>query len=202
MYSEGEDSTCITSSSSLEVTSSTCVEPFKSELVDEEDHCCCVSTEELGADIIDQPLVGWEKVSPHPNSSGSGLSAQAPERSSCAVVESCNQMCRANSSNDRVSSRSPLSRAVINLGSESKSSLRSYIHSTPAIPYTFRHHLDGDTALYIEEYRNSYTYPNMEEKHRKTSSNSAGTAAIVKPTLFVLDNDCTIPTPLNRLVSS
>lgn len=221
VYSEEDDSSCITSSSSLEVTPSNSsvfqyspTDPLKSELVvDEEDHCCCVSTEELSANIIDQPLVGWEKRSPCPKSPcprqksprqkssiRRRLSAQSSEKSilsSCVVVENCNQTCRANSSNDKLSS---LSRAIINLGSESKSSLRSYIHSTPAIPYTFHHHLDGDTAVYIEEYRNSYTYPNMEQKHRRMSLNSASKAAMVKPTLFVLDNDCTVRVPLKRPV--
>lgn len=205
VYSEEEDSSFIasTESSSFEVTpSSSSVlqhsDPLKSELVSEEDSCCCVSTEELSVDIIDQPLVGWKKLSVCQKSSNHRLSAQASEKSLHGSCESCNQTCKANSSSDKLT-RSSLSRAVINLGSESKSLLRSYIHSTPAIPFTFRHHLDGDTAaFYMEEYRNSYTYPCMG---KRMTVNSASTPATVKPTLFVLDNDCTLnKLPLKRPV--
>lgn len=209
LYSEEEDS-CITSSSSFEVTSSSssvfqygATEPLKRGVLDDLDDCCCVSTEELDGDPTDQPVVGWQKRNACPNSSCYHLSAQSEKSllSSCVVVESCNQIPRANNGNEKLS-RSSLSRAVINLGSESKSSIRSYIHSTPAIPYTFHHHLGSDIGLHIEEYRKSYTYPRLEAKHRRTSLSSTSTAAMVKPTLFVLDNDCTAKVPLKVIVST
>ena len=206
MCSEEEDSpfSGSTESSSSEVAHSNssilqCPHSWKNDLVREEDRCCCVSSEDLSAESIDQPLVGWEK---RRKSSNHRPVSQASERSLAAnaVVESAS---KGNSSSGGRLSRSLLSRAVINLGSDSKSLLRSYIHSTPAIPFTFHHHLDGDTAaLYMEEYRNSYTYPNMDKRNTGTSSPKPSTPALVtpalvKPTLFVMDN---VRAPLQRLV--
>ena len=158
-------------------------EPLKSSLEGQRESCCCVSPEELR---VDMPLVGWGKSTTSlPNSflCHHILSERSPY-SSVAVDGATYRMSK---TSDRVS-KSSLSRGMMNLGSDSKSSLRSYIHSTPVIPYTFQHHnvANGDSTAYIEEYRNSYTYPNMEEKAKRITATSS--TATLKPTLFVLDN--------------
>lgn len=165
-------------------------DPLKSSLEGQRESCCCVSPEELSANIFDQPLVGWGKSTTSLPKSFSchHISSERSLCSSVMVDGATNHMSKASTVSDRVS-KSSLSRATINLGSDSKSSLRSYIHSTPVIPYNFHHHniANGDSTAYIEEYRNSYTYPNMEEKVKKVTTTSS--TATLKPTLFVLDNN-------------
>lgn len=170
---------------------------LREDLVSEGDRCCCVATEELTSESTDQPLVGWEKRKIACQRNNQRPISQASERSIAAnaVAESAS---KGSSSGGERLSKSSMSRTVINLGSDSKSSLRSYIYSTPTIPFTFQHHLDGDTAaLYMEEYRNSYTYPNMDKRNSGTSSPRSSTPALVKPTLFMMDN---VRVPLQRLV--
>lgn len=195
-----EDFITSSESSSSEVTPcNSCFllysDPLESDLLGLEGSCCCVSTEELAADFLDQPLVGWGKRvstiacpkvnSCHHASSVASLVSEKTLGSGVTVENSSHNLKESSPIN---LARSSMSRAMINLGLESKSSLRSYIHSTPAIPYTFHHHVNGDMAIYMEEYRNSYTFPSIEEKIRKMSSNSQSLTAPVKPTLFVLEN--------------
>lgn len=172
--------------------------------------CCCVSAEELTTHWMEQPLTGWQARDM--DSLGcSGLegpshciSAQLSKISLSSFSDSASclgdDLFKSGSGTGRIFRTSQaLSRGVINLGSnsDSKSSLRNYIHSSPAIPYTFRHHDVDDKDIassYMEEYKKAYTYPNLEERSRKISDPLASiSTAMIKPTLFVLNNDIKHP---------
>lgn len=161
---------------------------LRENLISKEGSCCCVSTEELFTNAMDLPLTGWETKTTRPTTlehfANSCISPKVSEKS----LE--RNACKANSSssNCRIS-KSPSPKVLINLGAaSSSSSLHEYIHSTPAIQYRFHHHVgrDTDMGVYVEEYRNSYTYPSIEDKVKKQPSSGA---VSVKPTLFVLDRE-------------
>ena len=170
-------------------------EQLKSRLV-QEGVCCCVSAEDISGNQMDQPLVGWEGR--RVESSEHSISSQVLESSLtiAEVVDSSQQLYQSASCSEKASKSTHPSRGRVSLLSlEPKSQLRKYIHApaVPHIPYIFRHHdtTNGNTSQYMEDYKNCYTYPNMEEKSKKISTvvNSNSTAAAVKPTLFVLGRD-------------
>lgn len=159
-----------------------------------EGFCCCVSAEELASDALDQPVVGWEgrrTISRHFISSQLSESSHGP-----AAFDSAHHSHNSADSSEKASYASGstlFSKGAFHLGSETKSQLRKYIHSTqPDIPYIFRHHklYDDESSRYIEDYKCCYTYPSLEEKSRKTSVvSSCSSTTAVKPTLFVLGGD-------------
>lgn len=204
---ESCDSLTSSESSTFEITPcdtdnpSAVAGPLKGELVGQSKSCCCVSAEEMTADWMNWLFVGWRSKSVGSSDSGSTshcISLQVSDKSLSSLVntgssllDGSNQMNRASSNTGSGSKipRQPLLRGIISLFSDSKSSLRGYIHSIPTIPYTFQHHVSEDCAsLYMEEYRRSYTYPSLEEKCKKMPENLANVPTTVKPTLFVLDN--------------
>lgn len=194
---EDESSFPTSSSSTFEITpcssgSLPVEEPFKSDV---EGSCCCVSVEDLAGDWMDLPFVGWEAKTSIPGSSSHCLSVLSQAHHGHGSVEGGSHACKASSSASKVS-KSAVSKSTINLGSESRSSLRSYIHTAPFIPYTFHHHLGSDTSVYLEDYRNSYTYPNLG-KSRKVPLSVPGLniPATVKPTLYVLNSSLALRYP-------
>lgn len=99
--------------------------------------------------------------------------------------------CSAKTSKSSISSK-----GMANLGSgisEPKSLVRKYIHHSsliPEIPYIFRHHnmSDGDTSQFMEDYRNCYTFPNIDERSKKIGSVicAGPSVSTIRPTLFML----------------
>lgn len=176
---ESSTSEITPSSSETSVLSDT----LKGNLISKEGSCCYVSTKELFTNIMDLPLTGWETTTTRPTAleyfANHCISPKVSEKS----LE--RNACKANS---RIS-KSSSPKSVLGAASSS-SSLHDYINSTPAIQYTFHHHVgrDTDMGVYVEEYRNSYTYPSLEEKVKKLPLNAAS-AVTVKPTLFVLDRE-------------
>lgn len=200
-----------TESSTYEITSSSsCLlqdVALKGDLVGQNSSCCCVSAEELTAHWMDQPMIGWQArniESPTgPGSVGPShcISTQLSEKS-LSLSDTAGYFGDGGSPIFKLNSRifkssQTLSRGVINLGSESKSSLRSYIYSNPSIPYTFHHHVDvsdGDAAsVYVEDYRKAYTYPSLGERNKRIPDALGSISTTVKPTLFVLHNDIRHP---------
>ena len=176
-----------TESSTSEITpcssETSVLDTLKENLISKERSCCCVSAQELFTNIMDLPLTGWETKTSRPIALehfancciSPKVSEKSLERNACK-------------SSSRIS-KSSMSKVSMNLGgASSSSSLHDYIYSTPAIQYTFRHHVgrDTDMGVYVEEYRNSYTYPSLKEKVKKLPSSGA---VSVKPTLFVLDQE-------------
>ena len=83
--------------------------------------------------------------------------------------------------------------------SDSRSSLRSSMFDLPHIAYEFSHcEDDEDVSVYIDKYKTSHTYPNMEQRMRSASSasgriplcsgcaSSAGSSQMIQPKLIVL----------------
>lgn len=184
----------------------------RGDLVGQKRSCCCVSAEELTAHWMDQPMTGWQARNIESPSSGKGsvgpshcISAQLSDKYLSSLSDTAgyfsdgvSQLFKSNSSTGRIfKSSQTLSRGVISLGSESKSSLRNYIYSSPAIPYTFHHHVnasDGDAgSVYMEEYRRAYTYPSLQERNKRIPETISSLSTTVKPTLFVLHNDIRHP---------
>lgn len=148
----------------------------------QEEHCHCISLEEFTGEW---PFSGWERRTVDTAHSFHFI---APPNFNKflnifpAYGTSGPQKVRPGGGNRLLRSKV----STVNLASESKSSLQSYIHSTPTIPYTFQHCVDGSTSEYIEEYRNSYTYPNLKESIKKKGT-VCNYVKTVKPKLFVLD---------------
>ena len=162
-----EDSSSVLSSKSSLTTLVSCFSASGQEKL-----CCCVSVEDFPGE---QPIAGWENrsvISP----TNSHILSQNLDKS---LVLEHNPSPKSSVKN----SKQPLSKGSFSLGTDSKSSLRSYMQFTPTIAYKFNHCVDGDISTYIEEYRNSYTYPNQERNKRSFAS----TTTLVKPTLYTLD---------------
>ena len=191
-----------TETSTFEITpcasaSSVTEEQLKDHLLHmgQEGVCCCVSAEEITADQMDHPLVGWERRSIEGSKHSTWSQISFSEVSLSPAVDSTSQLYKPSACSEK-SSRSTLSsRGAVSLGSEPKSQLRKYIHSAlPDIPYIFRHHdvSDGDVSQYIEDYKCCYTYPGIEEKSRRVNIiHPSSSTTAVKPTLFVLGGDLT-----------
>ena len=54
--------------------------------------------------------------------------------------------------------------------SDSKSSLKSFLFEVQDIPFEFTHYEAGDTSMYITQYKESHTYPTMQQRMNSGSS--------------------------------
>ncbi len=157
--------------------------------------CSCASAEEWTGDWYTQSLCRWK------SRSVASSSSHFIDSQSCflgSVIERKFQVYKPQSSSSS-KSRSLISRSLCNLSRcEPK---RSYIQSTPTIPYTFHHYESGDISRYIEDYRNSYTYPNIEDKNKKSGMGfSLYAMNTVMPKLLTIEDSIpyrTVMSPTN-----
>ena len=217
-----QSSTCEINTFSTATSSLALDVALKGELVCGSRPCCCASAEEMNGHWMDQPLIGWQDRSVKSPLIGLGsasgsvscMSTQLSEVSlnslsdptghffECVPSQLFKSSSSSSSSNSTAKtynrpSHAHSSRGVISLGSDSKSSLRSYIYSSPAIPFAFHHHVnvsDEDTSsVYMEEYKKGYTYPTLKERNKRIPESLNSVPTTVKPTLFVLNNDIRHP---------
>ena len=147
--------------------------------------CCCMSDIPAGH-TSEEHWSGWERnqstVSLPSSHCVIQLSPKTKTGSSTCISKSNNKLHNTTSSLTKSSSTGRVDAFV--------KYIRGYPYQKEIIPFHFQHLESNMASTYIDSYRRSHTYPNMEDK-LKSSDSSAGPASfsapsVIEPKLLVL----------------
>lgn len=146
----------------------------------QEKSCCCLSMDVLPGERSGQQMCGW----------GESRSVAKNSRNMHHNFALSWSLGEAYLSEVKTRNPNPVSKKNLNRsesGSKSSINYHGYISSASANRYPFQHHVDGDTALYIKEYRKFYTYRNLDERMRRMRVGAmSASSSQIKPKVIML----------------